>query len=55
MGMKAVAKQASKLQVFSEGLEVYNLTVDNSKPCFHCAKKGHTPESPVLILLSQLA
>ena len=45
VGMEAAAKQTSELQVSSEGLEVNKLTVDNSKPCFGCAKKGHAPEN----------
>ena len=45
VGMEAAAKQTNELQVSSKGLELNIVTVDNSKPCFRYAKKGHTPEN----------
>ena len=45
VGMEAAGKQTNELQVSSKGLELNVVTVDNSKPCFCCAKKGHAPEN----------
>ena len=43
--MEAAAKQTNELQVSSKSLELNMVTVDNLKPCFCFAKRGHTPEN----------
>ena len=45
LGMEAAAKEASELQVSSQGLEINKVTKDSSNKCFRCAKKGHTPDN----------
>ena len=46
LGMEAAAKEATELQVSSKSsLEINKVTVDTAKPCFRCARKGHTPEN----------
>ena len=44
-GMEAAAKQTNELQVSSKSLELNMVTVDNLKPCFHCARKEHATEN----------
>ena len=51
VGMVAAAKQTNELQVSSKGLELNIVTVDNSKPCFCCAKKGRALVNPLYIYL----